>query len=77
MIQVGHNVDNAHTAIEHLSANRVPKGMRREAIDLTIWAEQWHLLRKGGELIAEAAGIKSVGLRGLPWAFQERQKPHV
>lgn len=54
MIQVGHNVDNVHAAVEHLSANRVPKGMRREAIDLAIWAEQWHFLRKGGELIAEA-----------------------
>jgi len=28
--------------------------MWRETIDFTVWAEQWHLLRKRCELIAEA-----------------------
>jgi len=50
----GHYVDNAHTAVEHLSTNRVPEGVWRKTINLAIWAEQWHFLRKRFELIAEA-----------------------
>jgi hypothetical protein len=54
MVQVGHYVDNAHAAVEHLSANRVPKGMWRETIDFIVWPEQWHFLRKRCELMTEA-----------------------
>ena len=54
MVQISHDVDNAHAVVEHLSANRVAKGMRREPINFTVWTEQWHLPGKSRELRTEA-----------------------
>ena len=50
VIQIRHDIDNAHAVVEHLSDNRVSKGMRREPINFTVWTEQWRLSSESREL---------------------------